>query len=77
MLSRLQVDLQHSLGAQTPRNPLHGCSTISTSQPSVSLSLRDETALAVRIISPDVLKPGKAPLEGFQAESLFSVSRET
>jgi hypothetical protein len=51
------------LGAQTPRRPLQGCSTISTFQPSTSLTHEGVATLLVRTIGPDQLEPRKASLE--------------
>jgi hypothetical protein len=55
-----------SLGAHTYRRPLQGCSTISTSHPSVALFPRLKAAFLVRTVGPDELQSGEAALERLQ-----------
>jgi hypothetical protein len=54
------------LGAQTPRRPLQGCSTISTTQPSVSLTHSTKPPFLYATHGPDQLEPRKAALEWLQ-----------
>jgi hypothetical protein len=50
-----------SLGAQTPRKPLQGCSTISTSHPSVALTHSPKPSFLYSVICPDQLETRKGP----------------
>ncbi len=59
-----------SLGAQTPRRPLQGCSTISTSQPSVALTHSTKPPFLYATHGPNELEPREATLE--RPEQLFA-----
>ncbi len=66
-----------SFGAQTPRWPLQGCSTTSTSQPNVSLLPLDEVAFLVRAVDPDQLEPRKTAAQWLQEVFAALVIQET
>ncbi len=57
-----------SFGVQTPRWPVQGCSTASTSQPNVSLTHESVVTFLVRTVDPDQLESGKAASQRFQEE---------